>query len=522
MTEAATSFVPREKVAPTSTGKKEELPKTSYGEWLMLSHEDHFGDYFEKGKLNETGRIFVDGFFKDLVENYNWNLRDVYDDLGQTVRKVVGNDPIEEKQYRAFFGAVTAKFNYEVCLAMGEVMSERKAGQRPEDMPMESTYAYLVRKEFFENYKGKIKNVEGADEYREYLGLLDKLRADLSEAVAKERTFLDANIEGIERAYERRAEADLARVMALEPPERLQEGPVEPPERLIEDLGPPEHLEARKQKKRWRLGSSPLRRVIQAAIAMAVTGMTMKLGVGYVDSRSSVQDVPQAQAGKLLGPDPLPLIDLPDWRPSKRVVRETVQPEAKPVKTVEKAGTPTFYADGPWQKVIENRITGKNPLNPELKNDSEVMMMIAENKVAAVNPAMMDVQYREKLEEIVGGLKKQGKTTEQIVKALRRNKELPRMAGEHIGQRIEVVLPDGTRDTLVILDVARTEDAAAMMGLITLPSAVNRRFVVDLHQGYLEKHFGKVWSSKNGWRDSKNTALKVEPPTIRVIASLMS
>lgn len=406
-----------------------------------------------EGRLNVEGRRFGQELFGDLYKHSNGDLVRIKDEI-KDVETELG-------EYKRIFQSLKGKLNFEIGLTAAHVLSKEK-----HEGSLRTLNRKHLRTTFIEAMSAK-KEFKSFYKDEDYLEALTNMDKKIRSVVRDENIVVERRLEDMITRYEYK-------------PKKFS---------LRPQLG---------SRKAW------------LAVGMGVVIGTLIAG-GYI-----------ARPGGFMGPTETSVVAntqtiemIVDVIGATGASVGQVTESAVGIETpkIEVSGTPTLYSKGTWEKVIENRIGKKNPLNPELAKNPQVLSMVKDKKVAAVNPAILEKEYEETIKKEVSEMKSKGMNDTKIASELGKDKKLRELARKVLGKVVDVELPDGRHETLLVMDVFQAEHAASAMGLIK-DSKVPHDFVADFHPDWFKKEVGMTWESTKGWQDLKGA--RVEPPQVRL------
>ena len=171
----------------------------------------------------------------------------------------------------------------------------------------------------------------------------------------------------------------------------------------------------------------------------------------------------------------------------------------------------TVYDPGVWEKEIYRR-TGdvsqgheyENPspiLNPEIASDHELMKLVHEKNIIAINAAMISEDYRELMMSLANKARRAGANDNDVREIINKhNEEFVRIAyRDALGKVLEITTGATQPTEVVIMSVFTTMHAAEDLGLIPPQDRKNNMFVGDVHNDFMEKTFGIRFDYGSGW-----------------------
>lgn len=454
----------------------ERLTRQGFLEESLGQHtlSNFIGENLGNSRLNLSGRKFTTDLFGKLFLHCDGNFAKINEEIKKGFTKTtpgIGRLRI--------FQSLNGKLNWELGLASARFLArqnpeklERKDKTRLKDIiSYQKTFQH-----YFRTYCQKdITVLDEPDWKKAYLELLTQFDKSIREMLIKER-----NVE----------ETRVRKVMEGSGVIRVTKRPLIP--KIF--------------RKSRRLAAAGLLAVIATVFNLPIgtfpfTGADNQietLGAASFRVGNVIADLAKA-TGK---------INIEDGKP----IESPLVKRGEIVRT----GVPNLYSEGLWEKVAKNRVERKNPLNPELVKNPEVLKMIKEKRVVAVNPAFVNTEYETVLRNEIFNLREEGMSDEQIASRLEKSRKLKDMASRTIGKIIEVEMDDGRREKLVVMDVFQSVHAAKSMGLIRGPG-VPRNFIGDFHPEWVRNTLGVTWNTSKGWQNLEGDSVK--PPWVKIIFS---
>lgn len=215
-----------------------------------------------------------------------------------------------------------------------------------------------------------------------------------------------------------------------------------------------------------------------------------------------------AIAGALAGGSELPVSSVDTYRLTNP---DRVGIAVEAAQKIIDEGVLTVYDMDVWEREIWIRTGYAYPgyyfeepspvYNPEIASDPELMKLVQEGNIIAVNPAMISVAYMELLESLVDKAQQDGFDDERIRKIiLDNNEEFTEYAYRDVLGRVLTVTAAGIRPVaVVVMSVFSPIHAAEDLGLIGSKDVKTNAFVGDVHNVFMEKVFGISFDYDLGW-----------------------